>query len=98
MSNPTEFAVTGNVRTTMPVYARLGTPSVYAPVAQDLPAGQRITVCAAVLGDAVEGNTHWYRIGENAYVWAGACTRLDPLPVFPEETRVNWMAVVFEVR
>jgi hypothetical protein len=98
MSHVTEFAVTGHVKTTMPVYARLGTPSVYAPVAEDLPAGSRIRVCAAVVGDAVEGNTHWYRIDENIFVWAGACTRLSPYPAFPEETRVFWKAVVFEVR
>lgn len=98
MSDVTEVAVTGSVKTTMPVYARLGTPSVYAPVAQDLPAGSRIDVCAAVVGDAVEGNPHWYRIDENIFVWTGACTRLDSCPDFPESTKVKWMAVVFEVR
>ena len=98
MSQVTEFAVTGHVKTTMPVYARLGTPSVYAPVALDLPAGHSVRVCAAVVGDAVEGNTHWYRIDDNIFVWAGACTRPDPYPEFPQETKVNWMAVVFEVR
>jgi hypothetical protein len=48
------------------------------------------------VGDAVEGNAHWYRIEENTFIWAGACTRPDPYPAFPENNRVNWMAVVFE--
>ncbi|BBS35624.1 SH3 domain-containing protein [Enterobacter cloacae complex sp. 2024EL-00215] len=98
MSDFTELPVTGNVKTIIGVYTRKDNPSVFSPVAQALPAGSRVTIQAAVVGDAVEGNAHWYRIDENTFIWAGACTRLDPYPEFPENTRINWMAVVFEVR
>ncbi|MGR5943768.1 SH3 domain-containing protein [Enterobacter sp. C4G1] len=98
MNDFIEFPATGNVKTTTGVYTRRDNPSVYSPVAYELPAGSRVTVLGAVVGDAVEGNTHWYRIEENTFIWAGACTRLDPYPAFPENNRVNWMAVVFEVR
>jgi hypothetical protein len=98
MSDFIEFPATGNVKTTTGVYTRRDNPSVFSPVASELPAGSRVTVLGAVVGDAVEGNAHWYRIDEDIFIWAGACTRLDPYPAFPENTRVNWMAVVFEVR
>ena len=98
MSDFPELPITGNVRTTIGVYTRKDNPSVFSPVAHALPAGSDVRVQAAVVGDAVEGNAHWYRIDENTFIWAGACTRLDPYPEFPENTRINWMAVVFEVR
>jgi hypothetical protein len=97
MSDFIEFPATGNVKTTTGVYTRRDNPSVFSPVACELPAGSRVTVLGAVVGDAVEGNAHWYRIEEYVYL-GGACTRLDPYPAFPENNRVNWMAVVFEVR
>jgi hypothetical protein len=46
----------------------------------------------------VQGNPHWYRIDEDTFIWSGACTRIDPCPAFPPYTKVNWTAVVFEVR
>lgn len=98
MSDFTELPVTGFVKTTTAVYTRKQNPSVFSPVARELPAGSQLTVQAAVMGDAVEGNAHWYRIDEDTYIWAGACTRLDPYPAFPPGMRTNWMAVVFEVR
>ena len=98
MSHNSELTITGRVQTRVPAYARRGAPSLFAPVASDLPAGSAIAVCALVTGDAVEGNSRWYRISEDAYVWAGACTRLSPCPAFPQEQRMRWKAVVFEVR
>ncbi len=98
MSQFTEYPVTAQVKTLMEVYTRKEHPSVFSPVASELPAGSRIRVQAAVVGDAVQGNQHWYRIDEDTFIWSGACTRIDPCPAFPPYTKVNWTAVVFEVR
>lgn len=98
MSNFTELAVSGNVKTTMGVFTRRDNPSVFSPVALELPAGSRVTIHGAVVGDAVEGNAHWYRVGEDTYIWAGACTRLEPYPEFPEMIRPNWIAIILHER
>ncbi|MFL6856574.1 MAG: glycoside hydrolase family 25 protein [Allosphingosinicella sp.] len=42
-------------------------------MARKLEPGAELQVRAIVIGEAVEGNAHWYRVEENAYVWAGAC-------------------------
>lgn len=98
MSPFTELPASGNVHTLMGVYTRKESPSVFAPVAQALPEGSLVRIQAAVVGDAVQGNPHWYRIDEDTFIWAGACTQTDPYPAFPENPKINWMAVVFEVR
>ncbi|QIG35390.1 SH3 domain-containing protein [Leclercia adecarboxylata] len=98
MSPFIELPVSAEVKTLMGVYTRKKSPSVFAPVAGELPAGSRIGVQAAVVGDAVQGNPHWYRIDDDTFIWAGACTRIEPCPEFPPVNRVNWTAVVFEVR
>ncbi|MCU6669463.1 SH3 domain-containing protein [Enterobacteriaceae bacterium H4N4] len=98
MSPYSEIPVVGTVNTLTGAFTRKESPSVFAPVADALPAGSGVSIQAAVLGDAVQGNPHWYRINEDTYIWAGACTRIDPYPAFPENTRTKWTAVVFEVR
>jgi len=98
MSPFIELLVSADVKTLMGVYTRKESPSVFAPVAGELPAGSRIRVQAAVVGDAVQGNPHWYRIDDETFIWSGACSHIDPCPEFPPCTRVNWTAVVFEVR
>ncbi len=98
MSPFIELPVSADVKTLMGVYTRKESPSVFAPVAGELLAGSRISVQATVVGDAVQGNPHWYRIDEDTFIWSGACSRIDPCPAFPPSTRVNWTAVVFEVR
>lgn len=98
MNELNELPVSGNVNTTIGVYTRKDNPSVFAPVAHELPAGSHIAVHGAVVGDAIEGNAHWYRVGENTFIWAGACTRLEPYPAFPQSGKTSWMAVVFQVR
>ena len=98
MSPFIELPVSADVKTLMGVYTRKESPSMFAPVAGELPAGSRIRVQAAVVGDAVQGNPHWYRIDDETFIWSGACTSIDPCPAFPPCTRVNWTAVVFEVR
>ena len=98
MSHYTELPVSGTVSTTMGVFTRRENPSVFSPVANALPAGSRVTIQGAVVGDAVEGNAHWYRVGEDTYIWAGACTRLEPYPEFPEVIRPNWTAIILHER
>jgi len=98
MSPFIELPVSASVKTLMAVYTRKESPSVYSPVAVELPEGSLVRIQAAVLGDAVQGNPHWYRIDDETFIWAGACTRVEPYPEFPPVTRVNWKAVVFEVR
>jgi hypothetical protein len=44
MSDFIEFPATGNVKTTTGVYTRRDNPSVFSPVACELPAGSRVTV------------------------------------------------------
>lgn len=98
MSPFTEFPLSARVNTLMGVYTRKESPSVFAPVASELPAGSAVCVQGAVVGDAVQGNPHWYRIDDDTFIWAGACSQIDPCPDFPQSDKVNWMAVVFEVR
>ncbi|MEB6379717.1 SH3 domain-containing protein [Leclercia adecarboxylata] len=98
MSPFTEVPVSASVKTLMEVYTRKESPSVYSPVAGELPEGSVVRIQATVVGDAVQGNPHWYRIDEETFIWAGACTPITPCPAFPPVTRVNWTAVVFEVR
>lgn len=74
MSNYPEIPLTGSVTTTVLVNVRQGAPSLQAPVVQKLAAGQTLAVLAAVIGDAFEGNAHWYRISISTFIWAGACT------------------------
>lgn len=98
MSPFIEVPVSVSLKTLMGVYTRKGSPSVYSPVAGELAEGSVVRIQAAVVGDAVQGNPHWYRIDEDTFIWAGACTRAEPYPAFPPVTRVSWKAVVFEVR
>lgn len=44
MSDFTELPVTGFVKTTTAVYTRKQNPSVFSPVARELPAGSQLTV------------------------------------------------------
>lgn len=98
MSPFIELPVSASVKTLMGVYTRKENPSVFAPVAGELPEGSVVRIQAAVVGDAVQGNPHWYRIDEENFIWAGACTPIQPCPEFPPATRVSWTAVVFAVR
>ena len=97
MSPFIELPVSAHVKTLMEVCTRRESPSVLAPVAHALPVGSPVNV-QAVVGDAVQGNPHWYRIDDDTFIWSGACSRIDPCPEFPPCTRVSWTAVVFEVR
>ncbi|MDK9358953.1 GH25 family lysozyme [Lelliottia sp. V106_10] len=77
MSSYPEIPLKGSVTTTVLVNVRQGKPSILAPVVQKMAAGQTVSVLAVVVGDNVEGNTHWYRISTNTFIWAGACTAVS---------------------
>ena len=82
-----EVPLSGTVITHVLVNIRQGAPSTTAPVLRKLPAGQTLAVYASTSGDAVQGNSLWYRIDTNAYVWSGACsavtTTTPPTPPAP---------------
>ena len=82
MSNYSEIPFPGTVFTSVLVNLRHGAPTLSAPVARKLPVGSTLTVIALVVGDAYEGNAHWYRVSENNYIWTGACSEINsnPLP------------------
>ncbi|RXW29311.1 GH25 family lysozyme [Enterobacter ludwigii] len=91
MSSYPEIPLTGSVTTSVLVNIRQGSPSLQAPVAQKLAPGKTVTILAAVVGDSVEGNAHWYRISANTYIWAGACSAASPpnITASPQENSID---------
>jgi GH25 family lysozyme M1 (1,4-beta-N-acetylmuramidase) len=77
MADQVELAITGQVTASVLVNLRQGAPSVQAPVVRKIAAGATLTVQAIVVGDPVQGNAHWYEVGDSLYVWAGACGPLQ---------------------
>jgi Glycosyl hydrolases family 25 len=65
--------ISAQVQITTRANLRLGDASRTAPLVRKLEPGTALRVRAIVIGEAVERNAHWYRVEENAYVWAGAC-------------------------
>jgi hypothetical protein len=65
--------VQGQVRITARVNLRQGAPDRKAPVLRKINPGAQIPVRGLVVGEAVEGNAHWYRTSEESFVWSGAC-------------------------
>ena len=97
----TELPVTGNVKTLMSVYARKESPSIFSPVARELLVGSQVVVQGAVVGDAVEGNAHWYRIDEDTYIWAGRVRSSILIRRFrkiPERTGWPWCLTCVSAR
>lgn len=91
MSSYPEIPLTGSVTTTVLVNVRQGSPTLQAPVVQKLAAGQTVAVLAAVIGDAFEGNAHWYRISPSTFIWAGACTPASAHSIIapPQENSID---------
>jgi lysozyme len=85
MGPTVELPVAGQATANVKVNLRQGSPSVLSPVLRKLSSGTTISIAAVVVGDAVEGNAHWYRTSDNAYAWAGAFSPIEPidLPVAP---------------
>lgn len=53
---------------------RYGKPSTSAPVVKVLSPGTKVTLMAQVEGQPVSGNSTWYKIGDNEFIWSGATT------------------------
>src|SRR6516225_6838508 len=77
MTDAVTLNITGRVQTTVVANIRQGSASTSAPVVRKLGAGSPLAVYAAVAGESVQGNPHWYLIGADQYVWAGACSPLS---------------------
>jgi GH25 family lysozyme M1 (1,4-beta-N-acetylmuramidase) len=73
-----ELPIAGEVTASVKVNLRQGSPSIQSPVLRKLNAGATIPITAIVVGDAIQGNAHWYRTSENAFAWAGAFSAMEP--------------------
>lgn len=80
MSQTVSLNIVGETQVTGLTNVRQGAPNRTAPVARKLAAGAALRVEALVVGEAVQGNPHWYRIEANAFVWAGACEPFRAIP------------------
>jgi hypothetical protein len=86
MPDTVALPLVGHVVTTVKVNVRQGEPKRSAPLVRKLLAGTAVSVAGIVVGEAVEGNAHWYRMEEGTYIWAGACGALtagSPPPAPP---------------
>lgn len=73
MGQGAQLAIAGVVQVTTRVNVRQGAAATTAPVLRKLNPGTELQVVSVVAGQSVQGNAHWYGLGENAFVWAGAC-------------------------
>jgi lysozyme len=86
MGPAVELPVTGQAIASVRVNLRQGSPSTQSPVLRKLNAGTTIAIQGVVVGDAIQGNAHWYRTADTAYAWAGAFSPLSvlgPSPIGP---------------
>lgn len=81
MTASSAIPLDGQVRLTARANLRSGDPARTAPVIRKLEAGTMLRVIAAVIGEAVQGNAHWFMTDGNAFVWSGACGPLETLGV-----------------
>jgi len=72
-------AQSGNVRTLANLNLRRGAPTTSAPVAATAAKGDTLAYVGWTSnGLTVNGNAHWYQVGNGEWFWAGATTR--PVP------------------
>jgi len=80
MSTSPEIAISGAITVTALANIRQGVPTRSAPVLRKVAQGTGLPVTALTIGDSVQNNAHWYRIDQNSFIWAGACSPLMPSP------------------
>ncbi|WP_158807388.1 glycoside hydrolase family 25 protein [Beijerinckia sp. L45] len=73
MGQAVEIQLLGAVETTVSMNLRQGVPNTKAPVFRKVNAGTLVPVISVVVGESVQGNPHWYRTAEDAFIWAGGC-------------------------
>ena len=76
MGQAVEINIEGAVETTVAINLRLGEPTTRSPVLRKLGPGTIIPVVSLAVGEPVQGNPHWFRTGEDAFLWAGGCEML----------------------
>jgi GH25 family lysozyme M1 (1,4-beta-N-acetylmuramidase) len=79
MIQSSPLSLQGEVSITARANLRAGDASRQAAVIRTLEPGTVLRIDAIVVGEAVLGNAHWFRIDQSAFVWAGACGPLAPL-------------------
>jgi hypothetical protein len=80
MSVALELPQSGTVTTHVLANLRQGAPRLTAPVIRKIPAGAPIATTAVAIGDAVQGNSKWYKTADDGYLWSGACSALTTAP------------------
>lgn len=55
-----------------PVRVRTGGANTTAPIKTILPAGRQFAPVSVTIGQVVEGNSRWYEVAAQEFVWAGA--------------------------
>ena len=83
MAASSAIPLDGQVRLTARANLRSADPARTAPVVRKLEAGTVIHVVAAVIGEQVQGNAHWYQTDGNCFVWSGACGALEAVNLAP---------------
>ncbi|MGV7214901.1 GH25 family lysozyme [Bradyrhizobium sp. UFLA05-112] len=83
MGSAVELPINGQATANVRVNLRQGSPSLQSPVLRKLNAGTTISIEGLVIGDAVQGNAHWYRTADSAYAWAGAFSSIQRIELSP---------------
>jgi GH25 family lysozyme M1 (1,4-beta-N-acetylmuramidase) len=83
MANLSFIPLDGQVRLTARANLRSADPSTAAPVIRKLEAGAPLHVTGVVVGQAVQGNAHWFMTDGNGFVWSGACGAFETLALGP---------------
>lgn len=72
-----EIAVAGSVTVTSRVNVRQGRPSTNVTVLRKPAPGEQLAVVGIAAGEEVQGNSLWFKLSDQHYVWSGACSALN---------------------
>jgi lysozyme len=104
MGQAVELPISGQATASVRVNLRQGAPSIQSPVLRKLSAGMTIPVVALVVGDAVQGNAHWYRTSDDTYAWVGAFSAIEsvdtaapPVPTPEPGLNLNKVPLVVDI-
>lgn len=74
------------LRTRTAVKVRSGRPSLAAPALPSVPAGQVVEAIGMVKGDEHRGDSRWYELSGDRFIWAGCCDPVEPETDRPART------------